>query len=359
VKKLLALAMGVATGAGAYLEVGTIVTSAQAGARFGTHLLWAVVLGGAALLALLELVGRLSASGDRSAAEALRDRFGAGLAAVPRLVLSLVGLMILAAELAGAALAIELVAGVGARLTVMPIAITLALLLWKGPGAISSRLLGAMGLVGVLFFLALRNAHPPVALVASGLVPRAAPYDSARHWYLVLAIIGASATPFLFLLASGLRAPHRAADRISVVVGTALAAAVLLIGAATFAPLGLDVQHVRQLPSLLQVGLGRWGYLLFAGVLGVGCLGAALATALAVGRLGLWTARPVAAQSLALVAGAGLVMSGVDVLGLTTLAMAVAALALPLLAVAFVLVLVDGRQAVREGRAARLDLSRA
>ncbi|MBV9108396.1 MAG: hypothetical protein JO306_03190 [Gemmatimonadetes bacterium] len=44
-KRLGEVALGMVTGIGGFLEVGSIATSAQAGADFGYRLLWAVALG--------------------------------------------------------------------------------------------------------------------------------------------------------------------------------------------------------------------------------------------------------------------------------------------------------------------------
>ena len=64
---LLDLLLGIVTGIGGFVEVGSISTSAQAGAEFGFQLLWAVAVA-AAMLALVGLTVRSLQLGEWAAA---------------------------------------------------------------------------------------------------------------------------------------------------------------------------------------------------------------------------------------------------------------------------------------------------
>jgi Mn2+/Fe2+ NRAMP family transporter len=57
---LVDLILGVVTSIGGFVEVGSISTSAQAGAEFGFQLLWAVAIAGGMLALLTEMSGRLA-----------------------------------------------------------------------------------------------------------------------------------------------------------------------------------------------------------------------------------------------------------------------------------------------------------
>ena len=60
-KKLIQIALGILTSIGGFLDVGAIATSAEAGSKFGFHLLWIVILGTVCVTFLVEMSGRLAA----------------------------------------------------------------------------------------------------------------------------------------------------------------------------------------------------------------------------------------------------------------------------------------------------------
>src|SRR5205085_12306196 len=75
-KKWGEIALGIATSIGGFLDVGSFATSAQAGARYGFQLLWAVGIGTLCLIFLTEVSGRLSAVSRHTVADALREKSG-------------------------------------------------------------------------------------------------------------------------------------------------------------------------------------------------------------------------------------------------------------------------------------------
>ena len=77
-KKIVQLALGIITGIGGFLEIGSVTTSAQAGAAFGYQLIWPLLLGMVCLAFLLEMSGRFAAVSSHTIIEGLRDRFGFG-----------------------------------------------------------------------------------------------------------------------------------------------------------------------------------------------------------------------------------------------------------------------------------------
>src|SRR3954466_6314410 len=100
-KDLLDLTLGIVTSVGGFLEIGSITTSAQAGARFGYRSLWAVALGGLCLIFLVEMAGRFAAVSKPTIPDAMRERFGFKLFVAPLVGLLLVGVLVLAAEIGG------------------------------------------------------------------------------------------------------------------------------------------------------------------------------------------------------------------------------------------------------------------
>jgi len=126
VSALIDLLLGVVTSVGGFVEVGSISTSAQAGAEFGFQLLWAIAIAGLMLALLTEMSGRLAVMSKRTIAAAVRERFGIHFQAVPLGAELILDLLLLTAELGGAAIAVKLLTGVGFQWWVLPI----ALLVW-------------------------------------------------------------------------------------------------------------------------------------------------------------------------------------------------------------------------------------
>src|SRR5438874_11009540 len=78
-KKWGEIALGIATSVGGFLDVGSIATSAQAGAEYRFQLLWAVALGTLCLIFLTVMSGRLAAVSGHTVTDAVRVRFGAAV----------------------------------------------------------------------------------------------------------------------------------------------------------------------------------------------------------------------------------------------------------------------------------------
>src|SRR6188472_3056848 len=116
------LVLGLVTSIGGFVEVGSISTSAQAGADYGFQLLWAIAVAGAMLALLTEMAGRLSVMSKRSLAAAVRERFGIHFHVVPLAAELVLDLLLLTAEIGGAAIAVKLLTGIGFQWTIVPIA---------------------------------------------------------------------------------------------------------------------------------------------------------------------------------------------------------------------------------------------
>src|SRR3982750_983418 len=115
VKKWGEVALGIVTSIGGFLEVGSIATATQGGAEFGYQLAWVVVLGTLGLAMLMEMTGRLAAVSKRTYADLLRERFGFRFFVLPLVAVFVVSLLVLASEIGGASIALELASGIGYR----------------------------------------------------------------------------------------------------------------------------------------------------------------------------------------------------------------------------------------------------
>ena len=107
-RKIFNLALGIVTSIGGFVEVGSISTSAQAGAEFGFSLLWAIAAATLFLAALAEMAGRVAIVSKRSMAAAVRERFGFHFYVIPLGAEVIIDTLLLTAELGGAAIAIKI-----------------------------------------------------------------------------------------------------------------------------------------------------------------------------------------------------------------------------------------------------------
>jgi manganese transport protein len=108
-KKILGITLGIMTALGGFIDLGQIVFTLQAGALFGYALLWAIVLGTAAIIVYMEMCGRIAVVAREPVFSVVRTQLGfkAGLATL--IASNLLDLITCAAELAGVAILLNLV----------------------------------------------------------------------------------------------------------------------------------------------------------------------------------------------------------------------------------------------------------
>jgi Mn2+/Fe2+ NRAMP family transporter len=352
-KRILDLTLGIVTSIGGFLEAGSIITAVQAGAVFGYKLLWTIALGTLGLMLLVEQSGRLSAVTGRTVGDALRERFGISFFILPLVTGLLVSFLVLASEIGGDSLALQMATGISFQWWAMPVAFAGWFLLWKGTFGVVEKGASLLGLVTIVFVVAALKLHPDWGHVTAGLLPTAPDHDRARYWYIAVSIIGASISPYLYMFYSsgavedGWGTNDLSTNKATAVLGMSfggvLSAAVLIIAALVFLPRGIQVDRYEQAGLLLPPVLGHTGFVLFLASLGIACFGATTEITLAMAYLlaqGLgwdWSenARPKQNARFSLtytvtILLAGVVMAaGIDPLKLTNFSMMLTAASLP------------------------------
>ena len=365
-KKILEVALGVVTGIGGFLEVGSLATSAQAGAAFHYQLLWAVALGTLGLIILVEMSGRLAAVSGHTLAGAMRERFGFPYFALAMAVVLLVSLMVLAAEIGGVALALQMASGIDPRWWAIPLAAVAWALLWKGTFSVIEYGTAGLGFVSVAFLVAALRLHPGWGHVGAALIPSRPADHAPRYWFLAVSILGAAISPYLFFFYSAGAIEDKwdvtyvGLNRVVATLGNALggllAGAVLLVAACVFHSRGIQVDRYEQLGMMLTGPFGRWGFALLVVGLGVNCFGATteitLAAAYVVAQAFGWSwgedahprnhARFNLTYTVVLAIAAIPVTLGADPLALTNVSMAATAASLPVTIVPMLVLMNDG-----------------
>jgi manganese transport protein len=255
-----------------YMDPGNWATDIEAGSRYGTALLFVVVLSSLAAIVLQTLSLRLGLVTGRDLAQMSRDRYG------PRTVKAqwfLAEIAIIAcdiAEVLGSALAFKLLLGVplwaGVLLTGLDTIIVLGL---KGKGfrQLEAIILGLVGTIGVCFLAQMILIKPDAGEVARGLIPSLDALREQNALYLAIGIVGATIMPHNLYLhssivqtrvvpadAPGKRAALRLAtlDTVaSLAVALFINAAILILAASAFHRAGItEVAGIEEAHRLLE-----------------------------------------------------------------------------------------------------------
>jgi Mn2+/Fe2+ NRAMP family transporter len=365
------LALGILTAVGGFFDVGNIATSGQAGALYRYQLLWAVLLATLLVIFLVEMSGRFAAVSKKALPDAIREHFGFTFWLVPLVVLVLMHLLVLATEIGGICFALHLASGLPVWLWAAPVAVLVWLFLWRATFNAVENSTSLLGLLTLGFVVAAVLHHPPLHDVLAGLLPSLPHEQPAKYWFLATSIVGAVLAPYLFYFYSSGAVEddwdetYLGVNRFIAVVGmgfgSVIAMGALIVAAVVLAPRGIAVDDYHQAALVLVQAFPYWGYALFAGAMGIACLGAALEVALSlaytVAQTFGWNwgqdldpkedARFSLVYTGAILLAALPILLGVDPLRLTLLTMALNAAVLPIVAFPFLLLMND-RKLLRE-----------
>lgn len=364
-KKWAEVALGIVTGIGGFLEIGSIATSIQAGAEFRLQLAWVLLLGTVGLAFLMEMSGRLAAVSKRTYVDQLRERFGVRFFMAPMVAAFVVSLLVVASEIGGVCLALEMATGIGVRWWAVAVAFVGWLLLWRGTFEIVEQGTALIGLVSLSFLVAAIKLHPSWGQVGSSMIPSAPDQDRARYWYLAVSIMGASVSPYLAVFYSSgaiednwtteYMLVNRVTAGLGNLFGGGLAVMVLVCAAMVLAPHQIKGDSFEHLSFVLTTPLGRLGTALFIATVCSTCFGAtmeivlSMAYLLAQGFGWSWSenlkpakdARFTVTWSVVLVVAAAIIAAGADPLKLTNISMVATAASLPLTIVPLVVLMND------------------
>lgn len=363
--KVLQITLGIITSIGGFLEIGSVVTAAQAGASFGYKLLWAILLGTLCLVFLVEMAGRLAAVSKHTIVEATRARFGFPFFFIVTIGMGIVAFLVLVAELGGIGLSLQILTGIGFPWWAVPVSFVVWLLMWKGSFSLIENGASLLGLFTVSFVVAAIKMHPDWGSAAHGLLPTLPDDDKAKYWFTAVSILGASISPYLmYFYSSGAVEDewdetyipiNRIIAGIGMTFGGFLSMAVLVGATLFFRPKGIDVEKFEQAALLMTTALPKWGFFLFALSMLFACLGAALEISLAIAYFFAqgfgwnWSedmnpsrdARFAFTYTIIILLAAVPLLLGIDPIKVTLMSMALTAATLPLAIVPFLFLMND------------------
>jgi Mn2+/Fe2+ NRAMP family transporter len=364
-KKALQITLGIVTSVGGFLEIGSVMTAAQAGASFGYQLLWAILLGTICLIFLVEMSGRLAAVSKYTIVDATRERFGFPFYAIVMLGMVLVAFLVLVAELGGIGLSLQLLTGIGFPWWAIPVSLVVWLVMWKGTFGLIENAASLLGLVTISFVVAAVKLHPDWSSAAHGLLPTMPGDQKAKYGFVAVSILGASISPYLmYFYSSGAIEDkwdetyipiNRVIAGLGMTFGGVLSMGVLIASALALQPKGIDIDKLEQAALLMTTPLPKWGFYLFALSMLVACFGAALEISLAIAYFFAqgfgWNwgedltpakdARFCFVYTIIIFFAAVPLLFGVDPIRVTMMSMALTAATLPLAIVPFLLLMND------------------
>jgi manganese transport protein len=295
VSKLFAFTLGTLSAIGGFIDIGDIVADAQVGARFGLRLGWVTIVSVIGIMCFAEMSGRIALKTQRPALALARCRLGPRYALFGLVGSFLVTGLLVTAELAGVALALELATSVHYLLWIPVAAFLVILVIWVLPFEAMERLYGLLGLTMLVYVVAVWKLGPDwgsMLTSATSLAPVAGESWGA-YLFFVVVLIGAQMTPYeMFFFSSGaVESRWRPKDlvemRINVIVGFPLggllAVAIQAVAFLVFFEPGVRVEHISQTALPVAVALGKLG--LVIAIIGIfaATFGATLETLLATG----------------------------------------------------------------------------
>lgn len=354
-KRLFAVALGILTAIGGFLDIGDIVTNAVVGSRFGMSLAWVVVVGVAGICVFAQMAGKVAAVSGRATFEVIRERLGPGMALANLGASFLINLLTLTAEVGGIALALQLASSVNYLLWLPVAAVAVWLVIWRVRFKLMENVTGLIGLLLIGFAVAFFLLGPDWGELAGQMMQHLPGQESsATYWFYVVALFGAALTPYeVFFFSSGAveegwTVKDLAQSRQNVLVGFPLGGVLSLAiagcAAVVLLPAGIEVTTLGQV--LLPVAEAGGKLLLVAVILGVvaATFGAALETTLSAGytmaQFFGWTwgkfrapaqaARFHTTMIICLLIGLAVLATGVDPVMVTEMSVVFSAAALPL-----------------------------
>ncbi|KQY55675.1 hypothetical protein ASD11_14260 [Aeromicrobium sp. Root495] len=294
-KRIFAVALGVLTAIGGFVDIGDLVTNAQVGSRFGMSLAWVVVVGVLGIMVFAEMSGRVVAVSGRPTFDIIRERLG------PRVgLLNLAGSMAVTfltyvAEIGGIALALELATSVNELLWIPVTAAAVWVVLWRAKFSLLENVFGLLGLALIVYAVALWQLGPDWSelLHSAATADKPAGEEWSSYAYFAVALFGAAMTPYeVFFFSSGgveekwdassLRT-MRANVFVGFPLGGLLSLAIAGVATVTLMPAGIEVSTLGQVGLPVAVALGKIG--LAVAILGffAATFGAACETGLSLG----------------------------------------------------------------------------
>src|ERR671933_2098719 len=255
-KKWVEIFLGILTAMGGFVEVGELVFTVNAGARFRFSLLWVVALGTVGIIAFCEMAGRIAAVKEQPVFNLIRVRAGFNAGLVTLLAANAVNLLTCTAEIGGIAILWQLLSGWPYRGLVVLALLFLLAAVWVLSFEWIERVFGLLGLLMCVYLATAVYLRPDWGQVAAGFVPQVPRLGTTSEYfvfaYFVVAVLSSVMLPYetYFYASGGIEDGWNPSDvtlnRVIVIVGftlgSLLGVSLIIIGAQVFMPRHLEPQ---------------------------------------------------------------------------------------------------------------------
>jgi manganese transport protein len=272
----LELTLGIMTAVGGFVDISELVFAAKAGSTFSYALIWAFAFATIGIMVFGEMSGRVAAVAKQPVFNLMRHRLGLKLGLVT-LAASLISTLITcAAEVGGMGLILYYLTGAPYLPMAALSVVVLGASMWILPFKWIERTYGLLGLLMIVFAVALIAIHPPWDRIAGGFVPQVPHGLSTRELlnfaYFGVAILSAVMFPYeaYFYSSGGIEEQwgpkdlltNRVTTTLGFGLGSLLAIAILASSAQLFGPANVGPELPGSAALETAIPYGRAGLLL-------------------------------------------------------------------------------------------------
>jgi manganese transport protein len=350
VRRVFEIALGIIAAIGGYVDIGDIVFTTQAGSSYGYQLLWAIPLGLGGIMVFAEMSGRIAAIAKKANFELIDDRYGKRLARATLVASLVLTFLTLAAEIGGVGLVLTYFFDGPAQTFMLIGALALLAAAWFLSFGALERIFGYGGLGMLVFVAAALHFDPDWGRVADGFQPAA--QGSSLYWYFAVGLVAAAFMPYeIYFYSSGSREEgwtrndlgvNRANAVLGYGIGGLISIGLVMTAAQYFNPAGVDPSGLATVGLGAQHAYGETGLVLaLLGMLfaiGGAAIDTAFSAAYNLAQHAGWAwgkkadrpSRWNGTWIVAILAGYGVIATGIDPVDLTEYAVVLSVVALPL-----------------------------
>jgi Mn2+/Fe2+ NRAMP family transporter len=291
----LEITLGIMTAVGGFVDISELVFAAKAGSTFGYALIWVFFIATIGIMVFGEMSGRVAAVAGQPVFNLMRHRLGLKLGLVTLAASVISTLITTAAEIGGVGLILNHLTGAPYLLMAVLGVAALGLSMWVLPFKWIERTYGLLGLLMLVFGVALVAIHPPWDKLAGGFVPQVPHGLSTKELlifgYFGVAIISAVMFPYetYFYSSGGIEEEwgpkdlpnNRLTCTVGFGLGSLLAVSILASSTQLFGPANVSPELPGTSALEAAIPLGRTGLLIgLVGML-IAIAGAAVETCMA------------------------------------------------------------------------------